>query len=115
MFDGTLDGQSGIISMDQRRGREKEGPGALNFTVISHYVFRARCLDAFLSLRYLYEERSDVGLHFGFRPSSLRNDEVHLDRVNAGVLCSSGSLQLSDSLIFLLFPLLLLVLLPPLS
>lgn len=56
------------------------------------------------------------GLVFGFRPSSLRNDEVHLDRMNAAALCcSSGSLQLNDSLIFLLLPLLLLVLLPPFS
>ena len=107
-------------STDQRREGQRNGAGrggALNFTVISHYVFRAqmpRLCNASQS-SYVHEERSGVDLFFGFRPSSLRNDDVHLERVRPGAFCSSASLQLSDSLIFLLLPLLLLVLLPPFS
>lgn len=113
-------GNSGkqIIWMNQ--GDDRYRAGALNLTVISHYVFRAqmpRLHDASQSSA-VYEERSAVDLFFGFRPSNLRKDEVHLDRVSPDdpdVPCSSGAPQLSDSLIFLLLPLLLLVLLPPFS
>lgn len=62
------------------------------------------------------EERSS--LLFDFRPSSLRKEEVHLERISLSlppVPWSSISLLSNDSLIFLLLPLLLLVLLATLS
>ena len=99
--------------------RQKKGGSTKNFTIsLASYAFRA-WNNALLSMVFkswaFHEERSGVDLVFGLRPSNLRKEEVHLDRLNPVVLCSSGSLQLSDSLIFLLLPLLLLVLLPPFS
>lgn len=43
MFDGTLTGQSGIISVDQRRGREKEGRGGTKFH--GDFALRVSCTE----------------------------------------------------------------------